>query len=291
MLKRMMRMRNAFRVVMAIALPLLAITAVAQSQPTRLPLETGYRNMYNLQFDAAHHVFEDWQKTHPEDPLGPVSNAAAYLFAEFDRLHVLESELFIDDNKFQARSKLMPDAQTKHALEAELAKADSLADSRLSQDPHNADAMFTKVMALGLRGDYAAMIEKRDLAGLNYMKTGRALAQQLLTAHPEYYDAYLAVGVENYLLSQKAAPMRWMLRITGAQTDKEAGLHNLRLTAQSGHYLLPYARLLLAVAALRDNDKNQARELLAGLSREFPENHLYAKELAKLQEHRAALQH
>ena len=247
--------------------------------------------MYNLQFATAHQVFQNWEKAKPEDPLGPVSNAAAYLFAEFDRLHVLESELFTDDSKFQSRSKLAPDPNTKVLFDQELTKADSFADAILAKDPHNGDALFAKVLGQGLRGDYAAMIEKRDLAGLGYMKTGRALAQQLLAAHPEYYDAYLAVGVENYLLSQQAAPMRWALRITGAETDKQTGLHNLRLTAEHGHYLLPYARLLLAVAALRDNDKNQAREILSWLSREFPENLLYAKELVKLQQQSAILQH
>jgi hypothetical protein len=269
-------------------LALLAAGATAQPPAT---LDAGYRDLYNLQFDAAHQVFQEWQKTNPEDPLGPVSNAAAYLFAEFDRLHVLESELFTDNNKFEARSKLVPDANAKRSLDVELGKSDALADRILGRDSSNGDALFAKVLGQGLRGDYAAMIEKRDLAGLGYMKNGRALAQQLLAAHPDYYDAYLAVGVENYLLSQQFAPMRWALRLTGAQTDKQAGLKNLRLTAEHGHYLLPYARLLLAVAALRDNDKNQARELLSGLSQEFPQNHLYRKELAKLQQQSAALQH
>jgi len=50
--------------------------------------------MYNLDFDGAHQTFAAWERSHPDDPLGPVSNAAAYLFAEFDRLHILESELF-----------------------------------------------------------------------------------------------------------------------------------------------------------------------------------------------------
>lgn len=259
---------------------LLAASVAAQQTPE---LDAGYRNMYNLQFQAAHQFFQNWEKANPADPLGPVSNAAAYLFAEFDRLHVLESELFTDNKKFESRSKVAPDAQTKREFEAELAKSDALADKALSRDPSNADALFAKVMALGLRGDYAAMIEKRDLAGLDYMKTGRALAEQLLAQHSNYYDAYLAVGAENYLLSQQAAPMRWILRFTGAQTDKETGLHDLRLTAEHGHYLLPYARLLLAVAALRDNDRAQARNLLDGLAQEFPENHLYRKELAKLQ--------
>jgi hypothetical protein len=74
-----------------IALFVLAVSAVAE--PT-LTLDAGYRDMYKLQFQAAHQVFEHWQSANPKDPLGPVSDAAAYLFAEFDRMHVLESELF-----------------------------------------------------------------------------------------------------------------------------------------------------------------------------------------------------
>src|SRR5690348_2256325 len=62
-------------------------------------LDSGYRDMYNLQFEEAHHAFAKWQKQHPQDPLGPASDAAAYLFAEFNRLHVLEFELFTDDHK------------------------------------------------------------------------------------------------------------------------------------------------------------------------------------------------
>lgn len=246
-------------------------------------LEAGYRAMYNLQFDEAHQVFQAWEKGHPDDALGPVSDAAAYLFAEFDRLHVLESELFTDDNKFESRSKLAPDARAKQAFEKELNEGQQIADRALARDSKNADALFAECMILGLRGDYAALVEKRDMAGLSYMKNGRAMAERLLAANPTYYDAYLAVGVENYLLSLRSAPMRWILRMTGAQTDKEAGLAKLRITAEKGHFLLPYARLLLAVAAIRDNQKDRARQILRDLSLEYPANRLYAKELAKLQ--------
>jgi len=41
--------------------------------------------------------------------------------------------------------------------------------------------------------------------------------------------------------------------------------------------------MLLAVAALRDKDKNRARNLLGGLAQEFPQNTLYKKELARIQ--------
>jgi hypothetical protein len=55
------------------------------------------------------------------------------------------------------------------------------------------------------------------------------------------------------------------------------------VTAAKGHYLAPYARLLLAVAALRDHDRLQARALLSSLAEEFPRNPLYRKELARIQ--------
>jgi hypothetical protein len=134
-----------------------------------------------------------------------------------------------------------------------------------------------------LRGDYAALIEKRNLASLSYMKTSRTIAQKLLTIDPTCYDAYLAVGAENYLLGINSAPVRWMLRMTGAETDKTEGLQRLQLAADKGHYLAPFARLLLAVAALRDKDKQTARNLLAGLAKEFPSNQLYVAELARIQ--------
>ena len=133
------------------------------------------------------------------------------------------------------------------------------------------------------RADYLALIEKRDLASLSYMKGAGVLAERLLSIDPTCYDAYLAVGVENYMLGLTAAPVRWLLRFYGAKTDKEMGIKYLQLVAEKGHYLLPYARLLLAVAALRDKDRDQARGLLQSLSQEFPNNLLYKKELSQLQ--------
>jgi hypothetical protein len=246
-------------------------------------LNAGFDQMYNLDFSGAHQTFARWEETHPDDPMGPVSNAAAYLFAEFDRLKILEFDLFTENEKFEKRPKLSPDASTKAAFDNELAKSNQIANRELAAKPQDSHALLALVMANGLRGDYTAMIEKKNFAGLSYMKNSRAMAEKLLQADPTCYDAYLAVGVENYLLSLSAAPIRWVLRMGGAQTDREEGLRKLRLTATKGNYLAPYARLLLAVAALRDKDRDTARELLDGLSREFPQNDLYRKELSRIQ--------
>ena len=269
------------RALLALAVMLLASAAGFAASLDGAGLDAGYRDMYDLQFDAAHGVFADWQRQHPDDPVGPASDAAAYLFSEFNRLHILELEFFADDRNFTSGPQLTPDPAVRQRFFAQLDRAQQLAAQRLARNANDKDALFARILALGLRGDYEALIEKRNLAGLSDMKEGRAVAQRLLQLDPAYGDAYLAVGVENYLLSLKPAPVRWILHITGAQTDKAAGLDNLRKTAGFGHFLQPYARLLLAIAALRDHDRATARALLSGLARQFPANTLYARELAK----------
>jgi len=265
-------------VVVGAASPCRAVAMPSSSSP----LDLGFHQMYNLQFEEAHRTFNAWEQMHPDDPLGATSDAAAYLFSELDRLGVLQWELFLDDEKFKQGKRMAPDPPTKQDFDKALARSERLANAILARSPQDRNALLAKVMDLGLRSDYLALIEKRYLASLGYMKSAGVLAQQLLSIDPSCYDAYLAIGVENYILGLKPAPVRWVLRIYGAQTDKVQGIQKLRLTAEKGHYLLPLARLLLAVAALRDKDSNQARELLAGLAQQFPNNRLYRRELDRL---------
>jgi predicted Zn-dependent protease len=84
------------------------------------------------------------------------------------------------------------------------------------------------------------------------------------------------------MLSLKWAPLRWFLSMTGAGTNREEGIRLLRLTATKGYYLAPFARMMLAVAALRDNRPQEAKDILASLAKEYPQNSLYQRELARI---------
>jgi hypothetical protein len=86
---------------------ILCLTSAARAETTLL--DAGYGQMYNLQFDQAHRTFSEWQRPIPEDPMAAVSDAAAYLFTEFDRLHILQSEFFVHDDHFSKDHKVAPD--------------------------------------------------------------------------------------------------------------------------------------------------------------------------------------
>ena len=282
--------RSVFWRLAIFSLALAGLVFISSSRGYTVPLsekpgslEAGFNEMYNLDFSAAHTTFQNWEELHREDPLGAASNAAAYLFGEFDRLHILEFDLFTDSRRTNNLGNLSPDHNIQLAFEGELARANEIATKILAQSSDDPNALFAKMLIDGLRADYAGLLEKRKLNALEFLKSSRAMAEKLIAIDPDYADAYLAIGIENYVLGMRSAPARWILRRTGAQTSKEKGIENLKITAEKGKYLAPYARVLLTIAYLRDDNRNAAKRLLVDLVRDFPKNHRYQAELAHLQ--------
>lgn len=245
-------------------------------------LNRGYHLLYNLDFAAAGQVFSAWEQEHPGDPMGPVSQAAGLLFSELNRLGVLEGQFYENDHAFETRKKLSPDPAIRDRFNAIVTQAEARARTRMARFPNDADSLFALTLSAGLRADYAALIEKSNLSALHYTKESSRWASQLLTIAPNCYDAHLASGISQYIVGSMAAPVRWVLRLGGVAGDKKAGMVELELTADRGHYLAPFARILLAIAYVREKNMPKARQILAALQGEFPNNPLFAREIARL---------
>jgi hypothetical protein len=245
-------------------------------------LNDAYYAMYNLNFDAAHGLIQQYITTHPDDPLGPASDAAAYLFTEFDRLGVLDIELFADDSRFQSRQRPAIDQTLKKGFYDRIAQSERLADAALQRNPKDANAYYCKAVTSGMQADWASLIDRHEYGAYKFSELASKYAKQALAISPTLYDANLAVGIENYMLSLKPAPIRWILGIAGAGTNKAEGVRLLKVTAEQGHYLAPFARLMLAVGELRDGRVQEGKAILIGLSHDFPQNTLYQRQIARL---------
>jgi hypothetical protein len=267
----------------AICLAMWLVPALAADVPAPRPsLDQGFRLLYNLDFDQAHQVFLSWEREHPQDPVGPTAEAAGILFSEFHRLGVLEGQFFENDKKFLDRDKQDPDSGVRDRFNAALDHAQNVASTRLAANAKDRDALFAMTLSSGLRADYAALIEKKNMASLHYTREANDWADQLLAVDPNCYDARVATGFSKYIIGSMAAPVRWFLRMGGVSGDKKQGIVELQMTADHGQYLGPFARILLAIAYVRDKDDTRARQLLASLRDEFPKNTLFTHEIARL---------
>jgi hypothetical protein len=261
---------------------LLSRSLAADIVPNPVSLERGFHLLYNLDFAQAHQVFVSWQSQHPQDPLGPTAEAAGLLFSEFQRLGVLESQFYTNDKTFLNREKVDPDPAVRDRFNAALTRAQTLSTSQLVSSPKDQNALFAMTLSSGLQADYAALIEKRNLPSLHYTREANDWAGKLLAVDPDCYDAHVATGFSKYIIGSMAAPVRWIMRLGGVSGDKKEGMVELQLTADRGRYLGPFARILLAIAYVREKDNPRAREILSALRDEFPKNPLFAREIARL---------
>jgi hypothetical protein len=260
-----------------------ATSRQAPIEATDVPeLDAGFHLLYELKPEEAHKQFEAWQKSHPEDPLGSASEAAAYLFEECYRQGVLTSEFFLDDRRFLGQIPLKPDPKLRAAFFAADKQAQDLAQRRLKTSPDDANALFAMSLSLGMQADYASLIDKRQLDSLKKIREADTYSKKLLAIAPNAADAHLGLGTANYFIGSLPGIKKFFLSFAGIHGDKKAGIQQIEIAAYRGHYLRPFAKILLALAALRENKPEVARAQLSELVAEFPENPLFARELAKL---------
>ena len=264
------------------AFTLLALTQSAFAQQNVAEIDQAFSRLYNFDFPGAQAILSKRISSHPEDPLGYSVRASAYLFSELDRLSILESQFFSDDSRIIDKKKLKPDPVVRTQLFRAIDDAQSRAQTILNKNPNEQDALFVMCITSGVLTDYAALIEKKQIGSLALVKKGAAYAQRLLKLNPNYYDAYLTTGMTEYLIGSLPFFVRWFVKVDNISGSKEQGVKTVELVARHGRYLKPFAKILLAVANLREKRPRAAETLLFELARDYPENPLFKKELSQL---------
>lgn len=219
----------------------------------------------------------------PNDPMGYTVKAATYVYSEFDRMGILETEFFENDkNISDSRHKLKADPKAHELFYANIDKAQSLAQAAIDKDPNDAPARFAMSLALGELSDYVALVEKHQIASLAVTKRAYRESKSLLAIDGSYYDAYLTTGFTEYLVGSLPVVVRWFVKFDDVQGDKDKGFRILELVANKGRYLKALAKILMATGYIREKKPLEAQKLLADLTREYPANPLLKKEYQKI---------
>lgn len=259
-----------------------ADTTTTDVSPPGSQIDTGFHLLYELKFAEAREQFLGFASAHPDDPLADVSIAASYLFEEFWRQGVLTSDFFLNDKRFLSGIEGKPDEEQTQRFQQANGRARESALRRLKIDPHDADALYVLTLSTGMQADYVGILEKHQLESVHFIKEADGYAKELLKLRPDAQDAWLALGASDYILGSLSAPKRFLLRFGGVHGNKKVGLEELGRAAANGRYLKPYAKMLLALASLREKQPAVARTLLAELAGEFPANPIFAAELVRI---------
>jgi hypothetical protein len=261
-----------------------AQTVPESTIPLQSPIDQAFHRMYNFDFAGAHAILDEEIRDHPDAPLGHSVRAALLLFSEFDRLKILETDFFSNDDQVTDKKKLKPEPAVRTHIFAETAEARKWASARLAVDPQDRDGLLAMSMAVGVETDYTSLVEKKYFRSYSLSKENLKYAQKLLALKPPVIDAYLTLGSVEYAVGSLNFFFRMFIRFDKIQGNKQKGIENLMKVVEGGRYYPPFAKILLSVIYLRENNLPQSLALMKEVERDFPENPLFRKEVARISE-------
>jgi hypothetical protein len=258
---------------------LCALTSMASSLPE---LDQAFNRLYNYDFAGSADRADHYVGTQPNDPMGHTARAAAYLFSELHRLNLLGKEFMTSDDRIKSKTAVIAKETARREFQQSAAAARKLAEANLSRNPADARALLAMTIVAGLERDNAALIEKRLRASLDFAKESQQYARRLIAADPQAYDAYFTFGFSEYLVGSLPFFARWFMKLEGVEGDKAKGLNELETAADKGHFLKPFARMMLAMFYMREKRPQDSRRHLEALAAEYPGNPAVRAELNRL---------
>jgi tetratricopeptide (TPR) repeat protein len=242
----------------------------------------GFDRFYILDFDGALGRFEAVLKAHPQDPMAYGYVQMATVFRELYHQDLLDTTYYAHDSFLTSKRYVPVPAATRQRIEFLTDTGIRLADGRIKANPNDKDAYFARGY---LRGIHAAFITLVDHAYVTAARQGYAArndSEQVLKLDPQYADARMAVGIQQFAVASLPGWVRMLVGIVGVGGNKEKGLAMLREAAAHGVITAVESRTVMSLFLRHDARYPEALAVQHGLAVQFPHDYLYRLEEANL---------
>jgi hypothetical protein len=270
-----------------VLLPFIFLSAMAVQGETDVfavpgSLDRAFNRLYNYDFAGSQAIIDAHIQSHPEDALAYALRAAGYLFSEYHRMKILETDFFSDDDKMTDKKRLQPDPSARAQIFSATAAVRKIAAVRLSKHPDERLTLFALCMATGLETEYTILVEKKYRKSYSLSKETQGVARKLLALDPPFYDAYVTLGSAEYVVSNLNFFFRFFVHFENIKGSRQSAIENLKQAIDHGRFYQPYAKILLTVVYLREKRTPDALKLMIELEHDYPENPLFKKESASI---------
>ena len=280
------RGRYSFWVVAALScfFSLPASAAILTTNPMNYDpqVRDAYDHFYNLDYSGAVERFEHYHQEHPKDPQATAYLLDVVIFQELYRQDLLDTTFYANDGFLTGRHATQEDTKVRDHVFALSDEAVSEADWKLSQDPNDVNALFTRGWVRSLRCTYVAMVERNFSAGFHLASKAKDDCNRALELDPNYVDAKLIVGVYQYVVGALPLPFKILIGFAGITGSKSKGMALLEDAGQHGVVTSVEARTAIALFLRREARYKEAIEVVRSLRAQYPHDFLFALEEANL---------
>lgn len=210
----------------------------------------GINSIYEIDFPSALSKFQQAKNLAPNDLRGPFFESTVYFW----------KALF---------TKNRNDYETYLSLSDKIIERCS---ESVDKNENDLDAQFYMGWTYTLRAFILYYIDKNVLKAASDIQDGNKALIFVVEKNSAYYDAYLGLGIYNYILSFIPRKLQWLTSLLGFSGDRDEGKRQLILASEKGTYTATEAKFYLTLLAWREENYPLAEEYASRLTGTYPKS-------------------
>jgi len=245
--------------------------------------QEGNDALYNMDYSTARERYQQMTRLAPDHPAGYVylaNNLWLELLNQSRRLttSTYTGGSFYEQDKDEDKVDPKVDRQFSELIKQALATT----QARLRSHPKDAEALYYQASAYGLRAGYDTTVKRSFVRAMGDANDSIAIQKKVLKADPDYVDAYMSIGLYEYVIDSLPFGWRMLARVAGLKGSKKKGIEHLELVTQKGKYAADDARVLLIGIYTKEGQPERALEVISQLAAKYPRNYLFGIERATM---------
>jgi len=248
----------------------------------------GAEATYNIDYATARAKYEEIRKRLPYHPAGDLYLATVIWLEYLYKNRRLQSNLYRDESSFyagadKAKEETEGDAvdpATDRAFRDRMAQAKTKALALVARNKNDADALYYLGSYYGVMAGYEASTARKFFAAMRNGSRSVDAHQKVLKLKPDYYDAYLSVGMYDYVVGSLPFAYKAIATLIGIRGNKQRGITRLQTVIEKEAATADDARVLLLAVYQNEKRHEDALKLLEELTAKYPHSYLIRLEKA-----------
>lgn len=285
-----------FRIATHLCSVLIALLAFAALSPVALAqpnLHTDPLNLtpevreahvhfYNLDYEGALSRFEAIQRAHPDNPMAQNYLLMTLIFRELYHQDLLDTTYYAHDSFLTSKRDVPVPQATRDRIEQLTNNVVDMCNKLIDKNHDNANAYFARGYAKGMHAAFITLVDHSYVGAARQGLASRQDSEEVLRIDPNYADAKMAMGIQQFAVASLPRILRIMVGITGVTGNKEKGLDLLRQCAAQGIVNPVECRTALSLFLRHDARYPEALAVQRGLAEQYPHDYLFRLEEANL---------
>jgi tetratricopeptide (TPR) repeat protein len=242
----------------------------------------GFDHVYNLDYEDARTAFKHLRQQYPQHPGPPLYLALTLWQQELFRRQDLQLDRFVSPESFMEATERQMPAEDRKAFFTYIAESQASSQAILKERPGNRDARYFLGAAHGVLAAFAVTVDHDKREGFRQGRKAYQYHLEIVEEQPDYYDAYVTVGLYEYVVANLPWYMKWVAQIAGYRGTTDRAFKYLHLAATKSQFVSVNARNILVVLCTREKLYDEALENAQFLHRRYPRNFLLHLNVARI---------